>query len=155
VTPGRKERFQIGRAETDRRVRLQIGIFSVVFAVVTALALFRMIRDGIDPFWLLAGFAVGLLIGTLLARSRPLEWDVVCLEVVRSMSVFGIIVTVAYLAFSVLLRDRLIAEVNTASVVALAITGGVMLGRTLVMVRAIRRLLTSAGQFDEHPASHP
>jgi hypothetical protein len=68
------------------------------------------------------------------------------------MSVFGMVVTLAYLAFRVLLRDRLIAEVgpqvDAASIAALAVTGGVMLGRMLVMVRPILWLLTSAGRFD-------
>jgi hypothetical protein len=157
TSPSRKERLQIGRAETDRRLKLQLAIFSAVFAVVTALVLIRIVRDGIDPFWPLAGFAVGLLIGVILARSRSLGWDTADHEVVSSMSAFGIIVTVAYLAFTVLLRDRLltdvVSDVDTASVAGLAITAGVMLGRTLVTLRTIRRMLTSAGEFDHHQHS--
>ena len=158
-SPSRRERRQVGREETDGRLRLQLGAFSAVFAVVTALVLARIVRDGIDPLWPLVGFAAGLLIGALLARSKSLGWDAADQEVVTAMSVLGIIVTVAYLVFTVFLRDRLIDDVvhdvRAASVVGLAITGGVMLGRTLVTVRTIRRLLTGAGRFDEHPDSHP
>ena len=149
ATPTRKERWQIGRAVTDRRLRLQLGIFSAVFVVVTALSLIRVVRDGIDPFWPLAG---GLVIGILLARSRSIRWDAAEDEVVSSMSVLGIVVTVAYLAL-LLVKDRLIAgavdDLDTAIVAGLTMTAGVMLGRTLVTVRAIRRVLTSSGQFDE------
>jgi hypothetical protein len=158
IPPHRRERWQVGRKETDRRLRLQIGVFSAVFTVVTALVLIRIVRDGIDPLWPLVGFAAGLLIGVVLTRSKSLGWDAADQEVVTSMSVLGIGVTVAYLAFAVFLRDRLIDDVvhdvRTAGVVGLAITGGVMLGRTLVTVRTIRRLLTSAGRFDEEPDSH-
>lgn len=152
MIPSRKERWQVGRAATDRRLRLQLGIFSAVFVVVTALSVIRVARDGIDPLWPLAGFAGGLVIGILLARGRSLRWDAADHEVISSMSVLGIVVTVAYLAF-LLVKDRLIAgavsDVDAASVAGLAMTAGVMLGRTLVTVRAIRRVLTSAGQFDE------
>ncbi len=152
ATPTRKERWQVGRAATDRRLRLQLGIFSAVFVVVTALSLFRVVRHGVDPFWPLAGFAGGLVIGILLARSWSLRWDAADHEVVSSMSVLGIVVTVAYLAF-LLVKDRLLAgavdDLDTASVAGLAMTAGVMLGRTLVTVRAIRRVLMSSGQFDE------
>jgi hypothetical protein len=153
TTPSRKERFQVGRAETDRRLRIQLGILAAVFVVVTALAVERVIRGGLDPFWPLAGFAAGLVIGSVLGRSKTLDWDAADQEVVKSMSVFGIIVTILYLAFMVLARERLLTDivgsVVTAGVTALAMTGGVMLGRTLVTFRTIRRVLTNAGRFDD------
>ena len=138
----------------ERRLRLQIGIYAAAFAVVTVLAVTRIVGDGMDPLWPLVGFAVGLVIGASMSRGRPLRWDAAGQQVVSSLSIFGIAVTVLYLAFRVL-RDRVAGgvgvmdNVTVASVTGLTITAGVMLGRVLVTTRGIRRVLTDAGRIDE------
>lgn len=151
----RRRRWQTGRAATDRRLRLQIAIFSLVFLVVTVLVVVRTISDGIDPFWPLLGFAVGLLIGVTLARSKTLSWDASDNAVVSAMSVIGIVVTIAYLILMVMRDDilvNLVDDAATVSVAGLAVTGGVMLGRTIFTLRAIRRQLTEAGILTRPPA---
>lgn len=151
----RRRRWQTGRAATDRRLRLQIAIFSLVFLVVTVLVVVRTISDGIDPLWPLLGFAVGLLIGVTLARSKTLSWDASDNAVVSAMSVIGIVVTIAYLILMVMRDDilvNLVDDAATVSVAGLAVTGGVMLGRTIFTLRAIRRQLTEAGILTKPPA---
>jgi peptidoglycan/LPS O-acetylase OafA/YrhL len=151
----RRQRWRTGREATDRRLRWQIGIFSLVFAVVTVLVVVRVVSDGIDPFWPLLGFAAGLLIGVILARSRRLGWNASEHEVVSTMSVIGVVVTIAYLVLMVMrddILDPLVGDTVTVSVAGLAITGGVMLGRTIFTLRTIRRQLMQAGIVSEPPA---
>jgi hypothetical protein len=84
------------------------------------------------------------VIGTLMALGRPMTWDSSGQEIVSSTTIFGIAVTVVYFA-SKLLPDhvvsRFVTNPNMVSVIGLTITGGLMLGRVLYMVRAIRRLV--------------
>jgi peptidoglycan/LPS O-acetylase OafA/YrhL len=150
----RRQRWQAGREATDRRLRLQIVIFSLVFAVVTVLVVVRVVSDGIDPFWPLLGFAAGLLIGVILARSKRLSWNASEHEVVGTMSVIGIVVTIAYLVLMVMrddILDNWVSDTTTISVAGLAVTGGVMLGRTIFTLRTIRRQLMEAGILSEPP----
>lgn len=154
AAPSRRQRWQTGREATDRRLRLQLAIFSLVFAVVLVLVVVRVISDGIDPFWPLLGFAAGLLIGVILARSKTLGWDASENAVVSAMSVIGIVVTIAYLILMVMrddILDNLVDDAATVSVTGLAVTGGVMLGRTIFTVRTIRRQLLKAGILSEPP----
>lgn len=144
----RNDRWQAGRQATGRRLRVQIALFAVVFVAVTTLAAVRIVGDGLDPLWPLVGFAVGLIIGAVIVRSRSLEWDAPAHQVVSKLTVGGVVVTIAYLILLVL-RDRIVGTVvsdaATGSVVGLTVTGGVMLGRVLVTARDIRRMLTTAG----------
>ena len=151
TTPRRREGWQVARAETARRLRLQLGLCCAVFTVVTVLVVIRVGSDGFDVFWPLVGVALGLLLGVILGRSKPLRWDAAAHQVVSTMSLVGLTVTVAYLALRLVgerLLGRRVDDVELASVVGLAVTGGVMLGRTLVMLRSIRRVLASAGRLD-------
>ncbi len=91
--------MQAGRDATGRRLRVQMGIFTAVFVVITALAVVRVEQDGIAPRWPLAGFAVGLIIGVILGRSKALGWNAAAHQVVSSLTIGGVVVTVAYLVF--------------------------------------------------------
>ena len=155
AAPSHRQRWQAGREATDRRLRVQIVIFSFVFAVVTVLVVVRVVSDRIDPFWPLLGFAAGLLIGVILARSKRLRWDDSDHEVVSTMSVIGIVVTIVYLILMVMrddILDNWVSDTVTVSVAGLAITGGVMLGRTIFTLRTIRRQMMEAGILSEPPA---
>ena len=139
-----KQDFHAARAAADRKLKLQLIIFSLVFLVVIGIAVFRIVSDGLSTFGPLVGFAVGLVIGTLMALGRPMTWDASGNEIVSSTTIFGIAVTVVYFA-SKLLPDhvvsRFVTNPNMVSVIGLTITGGLMLGRVLYMVRSIRRLV--------------
>lgn len=144
TTSTRKQEFQAARAAADRKLKLQLIIFSLVFLVVMGIAVFRIVSDGLDTFGPLVGFAVGLVIGTLMARGRPMTWDASGHEIVSSTTIFGVAVTVVYFASKLLPDDlvsRFVTNPNMVSVIGLTITGGLMLGRVLYMVRAIRRLV--------------
>jgi hypothetical protein len=153
TTSTRKQEFQAARAAADRKLRLQLIIFSLVFLVVIGIAVFRIVSDGLSTFGPLVGFAVGLVIGTLMARGRPMTWDSSGSEIVSSTTIFGVAITLVYFASKLLPENvvsRLVTDPNMVSVIGLTITGGLMLGRVLFMVRTIRRLVQ-----DEPAAEQP
>lgn len=144
TTSTRKQQFQTARAAADRKLKLQLIIFSLVFLVVIGIAVFRIVSDGLRAFGPLVGFAVGLVIGILMARGRPMQRDSSDNAIVSSTTIFGIAVTMIYFASKLLpenLVSRLVTDPNMVSVIGLTITGGLMLGRVLFMVRSIRRLV--------------
>ena len=132
----------------DRSMRRQLRLFLGIFAVVAAVAVIQVVRDGVNPLWALAGFFVGLGIGAILARAKVLGWDPSQQVVVGTTDVLGAVILVAYVLFLVF-RKRLLGheihDANVVGVVGLAMTGGVMLGRVSLMLRGIRRLLAGAG----------
>ncbi len=136
------------RALVDRRLRLQLRIFLGVFVVMLVLDVVRIIRDDVNPLWACGGFAGGLALGFILARTKVLGWNASEGMVVGTMDVVGIIILAAYLAFLVL-RSRIIGsrvhDAETVGVIGLAMTGGAMLGRVYFTMRGIRRLLLVAG----------
>lgn len=144
TTPTRKQQFQAARAAADRKLKLQLAIFGLVFLVVMGIAIFRIVSDGLNTFGPLVGFAAGLLVGILMARGRPMHWDSDGNDIVSSTTIFGIAVTIVYFGAKLVpenVVDRLVTDPNMVSVIGLTMTGGVMLGRVLFMVRTIRRMV--------------
>ncbi len=136
------------RALVDRRLRLQLRIFLGVFVVMLVLDVVRIIRDDVNPLWACGGFAAGLALGVILARTKVLGWNASEGMVVGTMDALGIIILSAYLAFLVL-RSRILGsrvdDAATVGMIGLAMTGGAMLGRVYFTMRGIRRLLVAAG----------
>ena len=136
------------RAAVSRKVWLRSAAFAVIFLLMTARVVVAVSQGGVTMGWVIGGFGVGLMIGVLLARTLPLSLNADHEVVVSRLTLLGAVVLAAHLIISLFGRDdlltALIQDDHTASVTALAITGGVMLGRLLVQVRQIRRLLVDS-----------
>lgn len=134
------------------KLRRQLRIFLVVYAVMTVLVLIDIIRDHIDPVWAVGGFAAGLLLGFVLQRVNVLSFDPESGNVIGRMDLIGIILLALYLVF-VVFRDRLldnwITDRNELAVATLSITAGAMIGRTLFTLRGVRGVLRAAGLMGE------
>ncbi|MCC6792968.1 MAG: hypothetical protein IT336_14870, partial [Thermomicrobiales bacterium] len=59
----------------DKRLRLQLGIFAIIYLIMTVLVSERLIRGDVDPLWAPAGFVAGLALGFVLSRTKVLGWD--------------------------------------------------------------------------------
>jgi hypothetical protein len=146
-TATRRSRRDILREAVDRRLRTQLRIFLVVFAVTVIVTIERVVAWRVNPLWALAGFAVGLAIGVALARSKPLTWDATARRVVAGNTVLGVVLIGLYLVFALEKSDilgRWISDAQIVGVVAVAITSGVMWGRLLTTFRGIRGVLGTA-----------
>lgn len=137
------------RSLLDRRLRLQMRIFLVVFVVLLALSVWHVLRDHVSPLWLLVGLLPGMALGVALARTKVLGWDADARSVVGRSDRVGIVILVAYIAFVLLGRDALLGywvhSAAAASVVSLAMTAGAMLTRIAVTLHGIRGVLRAAG----------
>lgn len=138
----------------DRRLRLQVRIFLVIFLVTVAITIERMITEGVNPLWALVGFVVGIATGAILARTKPLVWDSTERQVVASNSILGLVAIALYLVFVFTKSDIVgawIDDAHVVGVISIAITSGVMFGRIWITFRGVRGVVRSAGlTTDEH-----
>ena len=137
------------RSLLDRRVRMQMRIFLIVFIVLLALSVWHVIRDSVSPLWLLAGLLPGMALGVALARSKVLGWDADAQSVVARSDLVGIVILVTYVTFVLLGRDAVLGywvhSAAAASVVSLAMTAGAMFTRIVVTMHGIRSVLRATG----------
>lgn len=130
-----------------RSLHVQLRIFLIIFLVTIVITIERIIANEVNPLWALLGLVIGIVIGLLLARTRPLRWDQTKQQVVATSNLLGLIAIVIYLVFIVEKSDIVSAWIDDAhivGVVGMAITSGVMYGRTRAMFQGIRGVLRSA-----------
>lgn len=150
--PSRRE--TVNRA-LPRRLRMQLRIFLLVFVVSFVLTIERMVSWHVAPIWALAGLGAGVLIGGILARSKPLTWDNAERQIAVGNTAIGTALVLLYLIFTLQkseILSRWIDNVQVAGIVGIAITSGVMGGRFLATLRGIRGLLDTTGSAPATPA---
>jgi hypothetical protein len=132
----------------QKKIRIQLLIFAVIFLIITILEIDRIIRQDLAVIPILVGFLVGLGIGIGLARTKVLGWDPEDGQVVGAMDLVGGLILVLYIVF-VLIRDNLIerwiSDPAMVGTIGLAVTGGVMVSRVVFTRKGIRTTLEAAG----------
>jgi hypothetical protein len=146
---GRTDRRRAWQRLVDRKLRVQLRLFLAIFAVMTAVVAYHLVRDGVSPLWAPVGFLPGLALGLVLCRTKVLRWEPDVRTVVEVTDLIGAVILVAYLAFIFFLRERIIGlaveDAAAVGVVGLAMTAGAMLGRVYFTLRGIRNVLVEAG----------
>ena len=137
------------RQQVDSRLVRQLGVFMIIFTIMVALVAIHTVTEDLAVLPILAGFLAGCLVGTLLVRTKVLSWDASEQRVVGTMDAVGAIILVVYLLVFVLNKGAIashwISNPQELAAIGLALTAGVMLGRTVFTIRAIRDILGKAG----------
>ena len=140
----------------DKRLRLQLRIFLLIYLVMTVLVVERLIRGDVNPLWAPAGFAVGLILGFALSRTKVLGWDDSAHAVAGTSDALGIAILIAYVILMVF-RSRIISagvdDADAVGIIGLSMTAGAMFGRVYFTMRGVRRVLTAAGLVRADAAS--
>jgi len=114
---------------------------------MVALMLFHIVRDHLNPLWILVGLIPGLGVGFLLSRTKVLQWDASQGLVIGTADVVGTVILVAYLLFQ-LSRTSIVGlrmdNADLISLVSLAVTAGTMLGRLMFTLRGVRDVLNNS-----------
>ena len=143
----RQERRAVFRTHVDRRLRNQLRIFLVLFAIMLVLDVIRMIGGGVNPLWAIGAFIIGLGLGYALSRTRVLGWDASEQAVAASMTAAGAIILILYVVF-ILFKNKLVSELihdpSIVGVVGLSLTAGAMFGNISFTLRGILRVLRLA-----------
>lgn len=136
-------------SRVDPKLMLQLRIFMSIFAIILVLEIYRFLTEDLALLPVLGGFVAGIVIGILLVRTKVLGWDASEQRVVGTMDALGAIILVVYLVIFVLNKGEIvshwISNSQEVAAIGLAITAGVMLGRTVFTVRAIRNVVARSG----------
>ena len=130
------------------KLRRKLRIFLAIYAVMTVIVVYDMLRDHIDPLWAVGGFVAGLVLGVVLTRMDVLSWNSDAKVVVGRMDLIGALLLVAYLVFIVFRDDVLgtwIRDSNAVAVTGISMTAGTMAGRVFHTFNGIRGILREAG----------
>ncbi len=140
----------------DRKLRKQLRIFLVIYAVMTGVVIYDVFRDHIDPLWAVAGFVAGILLGYILKRVNVLSIDPESGTVLGRIDLIGGVLLALYLLFIVVrneLFDDWITDRRALAIFTLSITAGAMLGRVLFTLHGVRGVLDAAGILDDDEES--
>ncbi len=140
----RRQHVKATRELVDRKLTIQLGIFFAVFVIMTGLVLYHLIADRIYPVWALAGVVIGVVIGRVLGRTKALDWNSSSQTVIASSSLVGTVILIAYIIFAIFkdeIIDNWISDAEIVTVVGLALTAGVMIGRLSFMLRELQDVL--------------
>lgn len=120
---------------------------------MTINVVYRVLAGHVNPLWAVLGFAIGVGIGLVLARTKKLAWDETERLVIGTSDALGIAILVAYLVFIIFLRESVIGhwvhDPHAVGVIGLSMTAGAMLSRVHFTARGVRRILILAGIMHE------
>lgn len=139
----------VRRSRVDDKLLGQLRIFLVIFVAMIVLEVYRLLTEDLRLLPILGGFLAGCVIGVLLVRTKVLGWDASEQRVVGTMDAVGAVILIAYLVLFVFNKGNIvghwISNPQEVAATGLAITAGVMLGRTVFTIRAIRGVLEKVG----------
>lgn len=125
------------------KLRRSLRIYFVVSIIVLTLVIYDMFRDHANPFLVLVGLVVGILVGKMFTRIYKISWDEKGSNVIQHMDIFGIVLIILYIAFD-LSREHLVEIfIHDGSIasVSLALLAGALYGRVLGSITVIRRVI--------------
>lgn len=140
----REDRQRRGTASVDRAIRVRVRVYALIFLVMAVVVVVDTVvvgRRAILP--VLACLAGGVAVGAVASRMFALSWDSVSGTVVGRLDAVGVVILVAYLAFT-LLRGRLLGlwfDGPVLGVAGLAALTGVVFGQVVGTGRGVRRVL--------------
>ncbi|MCZ9881971.1 hypothetical protein [Arthrobacter sp. B2a2-09] len=139
----RKARKAGARRHVGRKIRLRLRIYALVFSVllvIVVVELFMAPQTAVLPA--AVSLAGGIVVGLVASRMFRLQWDSAAKNVVGKLDVLGVVILVAYIAFSIF-RTRLVGlwvPADIVGVCSLAVVDGLMLGQVAGTVGGLKEL---------------
>jgi hypothetical protein len=127
----------------DRRLRMRLRIFGIIFLVMFVVVVVDFFRGTITAPLGLLGLAIGLVIGIIVSRMYRLSWSAQTNTVISRLDWLGVGILILYVVFA-LLRNQLFGSWIQGTYLAaftLSISAGMMLGRVIGTMRGIRNVL--------------
>jgi amino acid permease len=131
------------RQHVNPKLQRSLRIFMLVFVVLLGFVVFEAVRDRASFIEVIMGLIIGMLVGLASGRMYKISWDEQARHVTNSFDVYGVIVLVLYILFSIFRSHlaALFANSDSVGAVSLAILAGGMYGRVIANARSIARLL--------------
>lgn len=144
-----KKRHEAGKQYVHPKLRRSLRIYFIVSLIVLILVIYDMFRDHANPFLVLLGLIVGIVVGKAFTRIYKITWDDEGGNVIQRMDILGIVLIIFYIAFD-LSREHLVEifiHGGSVASVSLALLSGALYGRVLGSVGVIRRVIRDEKVF--------
>ncbi|MBF9239342.1 hypothetical protein I2I05_18260 [Hymenobacter sp. BT683] len=142
-------RRTVRRKFVRRRLLLRLRMFALVFCGMSVAVGYQLVAFHASPVPVLGAAVVGGLLGLVVGRMSKVVWHEEAAQVIAKMDKLGGLMLAGYLLLAVsrwwILGHWFAGHELTA--VALAFTGGIMLGRLLSTRRAVIRILKSQQRY--------
>lgn len=138
-----KKRHEAGKKYVHPKLRRSLRIYFVISLIVLILVICDMLRDHANPFLVLLGLIVGILVGNVFTRIYKITWDDEGGNVIQRMDIFGIVLIIFYIAFD-LSREHLVeifVHGGSVASISLALLAGALYGRVLGSIKVIKRVI--------------
>jgi hypothetical protein len=140
---GRYRRREATRRYVDKRIISRARIYVVIFVVTLVVAVVDSVIAG-GWTWLVAatGVAGGIGVGVVASRMTRLEWDQFEKRIQGRVDAVGLVVLVAYLAFTIF-RSRIVdlwVPATQVAATSMGVLSGAMLGQVVGIRRGLRSL---------------
>jgi len=140
---------QLIRQHVDRRILIQLRIFTIIFLVMVGVVVADLLRNKLSLNLALVGILIGIVLGGVRSRMYCFSWDEQAMKVVARIDLIGGIILALYLAFMVG-RNWLFEywlQATTIAAFGLAVSAGTMFGRVLGTSRGVQKILQAVGVF--------
>lgn len=140
-----KERRARAALHIAKPIRLRVRIYFLIFLVMAVIVVVDSVRiGGASVLPVLASLVGGAVVGIIASRMFSLSWDHVSGKVVGKLDAVGVVILLAYLAFSIF-KSKLLGvwfDGPILGVAGLAALAGVMAGQVFGTGRGVARVFT-------------
>jgi len=138
-----KKRRALARKYIEVKLLRRLRIFALIIAIIVGIVLFKIFLGEISIGLIVLGLIAGTIIGLIAGRMFKVTWHQETQKVISRLDAIGIIFLVLYIAleigrkwiFGYWLQG---SELTAFGLIFLA---GLLLGRFLIMVKNIRKIL--------------
>lgn len=143
----RNRRKNIARHFVDKRLWFRMRIFFAIIMLFGATILYDLLTGTVSVLLAMAGVVLGVGIGFIAGRMFSIRWHPTNNKVVAQIDAFGVIILLAYLAFS-LFRTQIIGQIIQGPelpTIVFCVLAGTILGRFISTGISIRHVLHTQG----------
>lgn len=133
----------VDKKSIHKKIRIRLWLYLAIFFLGLGLTIYYGIKDQIPVLYLLAGTAVGIILGMLVSRMQKISWDEAKEQVVAKLDALGIVILVLYILFTIFRNTlvHLFVHLPHINAISFSIMAGIMLGRVLRIRRKVLRAL--------------
>jgi hypothetical protein len=126
------------------KLHKKLLLYILIFLIGAGIVIFDIFTKREPLSYPLSGFIIGVLIGLITGRMYQIQWDDKTQQVITHIDLFGGIIFLIYMIFTLYKQDLIQlftfgAAVTTTSIAVLA---GVMLGRLLGIRKYVRKAIS-------------
>ncbi len=117
----------------DKKLRNRLRLYVFISLILIGIVLFEVCTNVVSFPLALVGIVIGICFGFITSRMYHISWDHDAKQIVSRLDLFGIIILISYIIFSVFRKHIIEYFIHGPAVggVSLSIATGVMIGRIL------------------------